>query len=117
MKSNSEASPSTVFFFYYTSIFTVLQPLGSECHEIKVNELPETEHEAMGQRQRTEDHGKVIFASVFFLPSYIPHLSMHLEKSRRLSVLWTIWNFSMISTEKVPGSFDFFHHRGVDFAS
>ena len=66
MKSNSEASPSTVFFFYYTSIFTVLQPLGSECHEIKVNELPETEHEAMGQRQRTEDHGKVIFVSVFF---------------------------------------------------
>ena len=27
---------------------------------------PLTEHEAMGQRQRTEDHGKVIFASVFF---------------------------------------------------
>ena len=85
--------------------------------EIKVNELPVTEHEAMGQRQRTEDHGKVIFVSVFFLPSYIPHLSMQLEKSRRLSVLWTIWNFSMISTEKVPGSFDFCHHRGVDFAS
>ena len=117
MKSKSEASPSTVFFFYYTSIFTILQPLGSECHGIKVNELPETEHEAMGQRQRTEDHGKVIFVSVFFLPSYIPHLSMQLEKSRRLSVLWTIWNFSMISTEKVPGSFDFCHHRGVDFAS
>ena len=41
--------------------------------------LTETEHEAMGQRQRAEDHGKVIFASVFFffLPSYIPHLSMH----------------------------------------
>ena len=70
MKSNSEASPSTVFFFYYTSIFTVLQPLGSECHEIKVNELPETEHEAMGQRQRTEDHGKFLceclFLFVFF---------------------------------------------------
>ena len=29
MKSNSEARPSTVFLFYYTSIFTVLQPLGS----------------------------------------------------------------------------------------
>ena len=27
---------------------------------------PLTEHEAMGQRQRTEDHGKVIFASVSF---------------------------------------------------
>ena len=64
MKSNSEARPSTVFLFYYTSIFTILQPLGCGYHEIKVNELPE--HEAMGQRQRTEDHGKVIFASVFF---------------------------------------------------
>ena len=69
---------------------------------------PATEHEAMGQRQRTEDHGKVIFASpFFFLPPYIPHLSMHREKSQRISVLWTIWNFSMISAEKVPGSFDF----------
>ena len=68
-----------------------------------MNYLTETEHEAMGQRQRTEDYGNVIFASVFFvfLPLYIPHLSMHLEKSRRLSVLWTIWNFSMISAEKV----------------
>ena len=70
-----------------------------------MNYPPETEHEAMGQRQRTEDHGKVLceclFVCLFFFsPSYIPHLSMHLEKSRRLSVLWTIWNFSMISPEK-----------------
>ena len=43
-----------------------------------MNYPTETEHEAMGQRQRAEDHGKVIFASVFFfLPSNIPHLSMH----------------------------------------
>ena len=28
---------------------------------------PTTEHEEKGQRQQTEDHGKVIFASVFFL--------------------------------------------------
>ena len=71
------------------------------------------------QRHLTEDHGKIIFASVvfFFFPSWIPHSSMHLEKSRRLSVLWTVWNFSMISAEKVPGSFGFCHHRGVDFAS
>ena len=87
-----------------------------------MNYPTETEHEAMGQRQRTEDHGKVLCECLFlfvfvFLPSYIPHLSMHLEKSRRLSVLRTIWNFSMISAEKVPGSFDFCHHRGVDFAS
>ena len=38
---------------------------------------------------------------LFFLPSYIPHVSIHFEKSQRLSVLWTIWNFSMISAEKV----------------
>ena len=31
-----------------------------------MNYPTETEHEAMGQRQRTEDHGKVIFASPFF---------------------------------------------------
>ena len=53
----------------------------------------------------------------FFLPSCIPHVSMHFEKSRRLRVLWTICNFSMISAEKVPGSFDFCRHPGVDFAS
>ena len=32
----------------------------------KLMNYPLTEHEAMGQRQRTEDHGKVIFAIVFF---------------------------------------------------
>ena len=44
--------------------------------------LTETEHEAMGQRKRSEDNGKVIFVCVFFffLPSYIPHVSMHVEK-------------------------------------
>ena len=31
-----------------------------------MNYPTETEHEAMGQRQRTEDHGKVIFASISF---------------------------------------------------
>ena len=39
MKSNSEARPSTVFLFYYASIFIILKPLGSGYHEIKVNEL------------------------------------------------------------------------------
>ena len=82
-----------------------------------MNYPTETEHEAMGQMQRTEDHGKGIFASVFSFLRHESHiLSMHLKKSRRLSILWTIWNFSMIRAEKVPGSFDFCHHRGVDFA-
>ena len=61
--------------------------------------------------------GRLSLQVFSFLPSYVLHVSMPFEKSRRLSVLWTIWNFSMISAEKVPGSFDFCHHRGVDFAS
>ena len=56
----------TVFLFYYTSIFTILEPLGSGYHELKVNEL---------QRQRTEDHWKVIFARVYKLSSLALGLS------------------------------------------
>ena len=98
MKSSSEARPSTIFLFYYTSIFTILQPLGSRCHEIKVNELPDWDWAwSDGTLRITERLSLRVF---LFLPPYIPHLSMHLEKSRRLSVLWTIWNFSMISPEK-----------------
>ena len=46
-----------------------------------MNYPTETEHEAMGQRQQTEDHGKVIFASVcvcvcVFLP-VIHHTCKH----------------------------------------
>ena len=37
-----------------------------------MNYPTETEHEAMGQRQRTEDHGKVIFASPFFFAAIHP---------------------------------------------
>ena len=82
-----------------------------------MNYPAENKHEAMGQRQRTENHGKVIFASLFFGCYTSQNVSKHFEKSRRLSVLWTIWNFLVISAEKVPGSFDFCHHHGVDFAS
>ena len=63
-----------------------------------MNYPTETEHEAMGQRQRTEDHGSggkgylckcfcLFVCLFFFLLSYIPHVSMYFEKSRRLSVL------------------------------
>ena len=33
------------FLFYFTSIFTILQPLGSGYHELKVNELPDRDWE------------------------------------------------------------------------
>ena len=75
MKSNSEARPSAVVRFYYTFIFTILQPLGSGYQEIKVK--TKTEHEATGQRQRTEDHGEVFFAGLFFfffLPCHTSHV-------------------------------------------
>ena len=38
---------------------------------------------------------------------------IHFEKSRRLNVLWTIWNCMTVSAEKVPVSLDFCHHRGA----
>ena len=91
--------------------------------EIIVNELPDCMRLSMkrwdkgSELRMTERFFSSVCFCFLFLPSYIPHLSMHLEKSRRLTVLWTIWNFSRISAEKVPGSFDFCHHRRVDFAS
>ena len=97
IKSNSEARPSTVFLFYYTSIFKILQPLGSGYHEIKVNELPYWD---WAWSDGTKAAKGYLCECFFFLPSWIPHLSMHLEKSWRLSVLWTIWNFPMISAKK-----------------
>ena len=108
-----------IFLSFYASIFMILQLLGSGYHEIKVNELPNWDW-AWSDVTKAANWGSLkgyLCEYFFFLPSYIPHLSMHLEKSRRLNVLWTIWNFSMISDEKVPGSYDFCHHRGVDFAS
>ena len=39
-----------------------------------MNYPTETEHEAMGQRQRTEDQGKVIFASVLFFCCHTSHI-------------------------------------------
>ena len=36
-----------------------------------MNYPTETEHEAMGQRRRTEDHWKVIFASFFIFYLFI----------------------------------------------
>ena len=78
--SDSEASPSTVFLFYCTSIFTILQPLatGSGYHEIKVMKYPtKTEHEAMGQGQPTEDHWKVIFGGVVLFFAVIHSTCKH----------------------------------------
>ena len=113
MKSNSEARPSTVFLFLLYVHFYSFTAAGI-WDEIKVNELPDWDW-AWSDGTKAANCGSrkgslrvfVFVCLFFFLPSYIPRLSMHLEKSRRLSVLWTIWNFSMISAEKVPGSLIF----------
>ena len=55
-----------------------------------MNYSTETEHEAMGQRQRTEDHRKVIFASVCFFLFAVIHptckLALRKESSIKRSV-------------------------------
>ena len=45
-----------------------------------MNYPTETEHEAMGQRKRSEGHGKVIFASVFFFAVIHPSCKHALRK-------------------------------------
>ena len=84
-----------------------------------MNYPTETEHEEMAQRQRKVTMKGYLCLCFFFFFAVIHPTCKHAEKSRRLSVLWTICTFSMISAEEVPGSFDFCHHRGVlvDFAS
>ena len=67
MKSNSEARPSTVFLFTIRPFLQFYSRWDLGVMKQKLMNYPtKTEHEAMGQRQRTEDHGKVLFASVFF---------------------------------------------------
>ena len=45
-----------------------------------MNYPTETEHEAIGKRQRPEGHGKVIFASVFFFAVVHPTCKHALRK-------------------------------------
>ena len=65
MKSNSEAHPSTVFPFTIRPFYD-FTAAGIWVSWKKVNELPDWDWAwSDGTRQRTEDHWKVIFASVF----------------------------------------------------
>ena len=85
MKSNSEARPSTVFLFCYTSIFTILQPLGSGDHEINVNELSDWDwawRDGTKAANWGSCQGYLCECFLFFLPLYIPHVSMHFEKKK-----------------------------------
>ena len=45
-----------------------------------MNYPAETKHEAMGQMQQSENHGKVIFASLFFLAVIHPKCKQALQK-------------------------------------
>ena len=47
-----------------------------------MNNPTETKHEAMGQRQRTKDHGKDIFASVFFFFAVIHPTFKHAPRKK-----------------------------------
>ena len=54
--------------------------------------LTETEHEAMGQRKRSEDNGKVIFASVcvcvFFFFAVIHPTCKHARRKKTFEKLY-----------------------------
>ena len=100
MKSNSEARPSTVFLFTIRPFLWFYSRWDLGIIKLKLMNYPtETEHEAMGQRANWGSL-KGYLCQCFYLSSYIPHVSMHFEKSRRLSILSTIWNFPIISAKK-----------------
>ena len=65
---------------YYTSIFTILQPLGSGYHEIKVNELPDWDWDGTNSELGMTERLSLRVFVFFFLASYIPHVSKHLER-------------------------------------
>ena len=77
MKSNSEARfpPFSLYTIRPFLRFYSRWDLG--IIKQKLMNYPTTEHEAMGQRQRTEDHGKVIFASVFLIFAVIHPTCKH----------------------------------------
>ena len=90
------------------SFFTMLQPIESGYHEISGS--------AWKDGTIAANWGSLkgyLYEWFWFLTSYIPNVSMHFEKSRRLNVLCTIWNCTTVSAEKVPVSLDFCHHRGA----
>ena len=90
------------------SFFTMLQPMESGYHEI-----PGSAWRDGMIRAKWGSLKGYLWEWFWFLTSYIPHVSIHFEKSRRLNVLWTIWNCMTVSAEKVPVSLDFCHHRGA----
>ena len=118
MKSNSEARPSTVFLFYYTSIFTILQPLGSGNHETKVNELPDWDWAwSDGTKAANWGSRKGYTLRVFFFA--VIHPTLKHAPWKQSTIKRSVDELELFDDQRrnVPGPFDFCHHRGVDFAS
>ena len=119
IKSNSEARPSTVFLFYYTSIFKILQPLGSGYHEINVNEWPDWDWAwSDGTKAANGGSRKGYLCECFFFFAVMNPTFKH-APWKELTIKRSVDDLELSDDqrEKVPGSFDFCHHRGVDFAS
>ena len=95
--------------FYYKSVFTILQLLGSGYHEIKVNELPDWEWAwSRGTKAATEltiTETWRFFASVFFFVLFcffavVHPTCKHALRKESTSVLWTIWIFRWSAPKK-----------------
>ena len=122
MKSNSEARPSTVFLFYYTSIFTILQPLGSGYHEIKVNELPDWDWAwSDGTKAANWGSRKGYLCECFFFFVVMHPTFKHAPWKESTNIKRSVDDLELFDDQRRKSarawSFDFCHHRGVDFAS
>ena len=99
-------------FFKYTSIFTILQPLGSGYHEIKVNDLPEwgwpwsNGTKAANWAESLKGYlCRCFFFVCLFVFAVIHSTCKHaLRKESTIKCSVDDLELSMISAEKVPRS-------------
>ena len=85
-----------------------------------MNYPTETEHEAMGQRQRTEDHGKVIFASIFFFQFFaVIHPTCKHALRKESTIKRSVDDLKLFDDQRRKSAriMYFCNRRGEDFAS
>ena len=85
-----------------------------------MNYPTETEHEAMGQRQRSEDHGKVIFASIYLFFFFVAiHPTFKHAPRKESTIKRSVDDLKLFDDQRRKSAriIYFCHRRGVDFAS
>ena len=111
MKANSGASPTTVFLFTKRTFFRFYSCWVLGIMKLKLTSYwTEFEHEAKRERCLGRSRGAnwswvkgylcTSDCDVFDFCRHSHSPCKHFEKCQPLNVLWTNWNFSMISAEK-----------------